>query len=224
MTAREAARLFHLDDGLHLWGYWGVERSGQPRLAARLAREICQFFNTSPEPTSILDRRVGKGRVLLMLPSLRVVGSNLVDITQDDEGVVLLAIEGDDEQTWSYAIHLYRLVRRLYPSRGKGGKPGQICWRAVAALLRESPNLLDKLMEVLTERIVRRSVSEDETPSDSDWAWARHCGSLETRRGLSRIGLKLRELKCIGSRPCVKSNELLLSWVLAMFRRLDTPV
>jgi len=77
MTDKEAERLYRLEDiGVCLWGYWGVERPGQPKLASKLAKEALQFSTDSSSrelQTSLLHRDIGKGRILLSLPSLKVV-------------------------------------------------------------------------------------------------------------------------------------------------------
>ena len=45
MTPREASRLYRLEDiGVSLWGYWGKEKTGQPRRTSRLSREIIELF------------------------------------------------------------------------------------------------------------------------------------------------------------------------------------
>jgi len=196
MTDKEAARLYHLEDGVSLWGYWGVERPGQPRLADRLAKEVLRF-STDTGRASLLYREVGKGCVMLSLPSLKVAGSNIVNITENEEGPVLVAVEGDDEEIWTYGVWLYRLVRRIYPSKGKGGKPGQVSWKIVAAWLREEPQLLKQFVELLVERKLRRWEQEQKGVAikDSDRKWARQDASLEIKRGLARAGLKLAELR-----------------------------
>jgi len=197
MTDKEAARLYRLEDiGVSLWGYWGVERPGQPRIADRLAKEVLQFTAGTVQ-ASLLYREVGKGCVMLSLPSMKVAGSNIVHITESDEGPVLVAIEGDDEETWAYGVGLYRLVRRIYPSKGKGGKPGQISWKIVAAWLREEPGLLKQFLELLVERKLRRWEQEQKGVAiqDSDRKWARQDAFLEIKRGLARAGLKLAELR-----------------------------
>ncbi|MBI2328277.1 MAG: hypothetical protein HYU85_01280 [Chloroflexi bacterium] len=197
MTDKEAARLYHLGDiRVSLWGYWGIERPGQPRLADRLAKEVLQF-STDTGHVSLLCREVGKGCVMLSLPSLKVAGSNIVHITESDEGPILVAVEGDDEETWTYGVWLYRLVRRIYPSKGKGGKPGQISWKIVATWLREEPELLKQFVELLVERKLRRWEQEQKGVAirDSDRKWARQDAFLEIKRGLARAGLKLAELR-----------------------------
>lgn len=197
MTDKEAARLYRLEDiGVSLWGYWGVERPDQRRLADRLAKEVVQF-SAGTVQASLLYREVGKGCVMLGLPSLKVIGSNVARITESDEGPVLVAIEGDDEETWMYGIWLYRLVRRIYPSKGKGGKPGQISWKIVATWLREEPGLLKQFVELLVERKLRRWEEERKGMAilDSDRKWARHDAYLEIKRGLARAGLKLSDLR-----------------------------
>lgn len=64
MTDKEAARLYRLEDiGVCLWGYWGVERPGQPKLASKLAKEALQFSTDSSSrelQTSLLHRDIGK--------------------------------------------------------------------------------------------------------------------------------------------------------------------
>jgi len=197
MTDKEAARLYRLEDiGVSLWGYWGVERPGLPRLADRLAKEVVQF-SAGTVQASLLCREVGKGCVMLSLPSLKVASSNIVHITESDEGPVLVVIEGDDEEAWTYGVRLYRLVRRIYPSKGKGGKPGQISWKIVAAWLREEPELLKQFVELLVERKLRRWEQEQKGVAiqDSDRKWARQDALLEIKRGLARAGLKLAELR-----------------------------
>jgi len=197
VTDKEAARLYRLEDiGVSLWGYWGVERPGQPRLADRLAREVIQFSSGTVR-ASLLYREVGKGCVMLSLPSLKVAGSNVARITESDEGPVLIAVEGDDEETWTYGVWLYRLVRRIYPSRGKGGKPGQISWKIVAAWLREEPRFLKQFVELLVERKLRRWEQEQKGVAiqDSDRKWAHQDALLEIKRGLARAGLKIAELR-----------------------------
>jgi hypothetical protein len=197
MTEKEAARLYRLEGiGVSLWGYWGVERPGQPRLANRLSKEILECF-TSQGQGNYLHRDVGNGRIFLMLPSLKIVGSNLAQITESDEGPVLIAVEGGDCETWTYGVWLYRLVRRIYPSRGKGGRPGQISWKIVAAWLREEPGLLKEFVELLVERKLRRWEEEREGMAilDSDRKRARYEAFLEIKRGLARAGLKLADLK-----------------------------
>jgi len=197
MTQQEAARLYHLDDiGVSLWGYWGVERAGQPRITDRLASEVVEHF-TCYGQGPFLYRDVGKGSIMLSLPSLKIVGSNLVRITENKEGPVLVAIEGNDEGTWTYAVLLYRLVRRIYPSRGKGGKPGQISWKIVAAWLREEPGLLQQFVEFLVERKLRRWEQEQKgvAISNTDRKWARQDAFREIKRGLTRAGLQLADLK-----------------------------
>jgi len=197
MTDKEAARLYRLEDiGVSLWGYWGIEHPGQPRLADRLAREVVQFTAGTVQ-ASVLCREVGKGCVMLSLPSLKVAGSNIVHITESDEGPILVEVEGDDEKTWTYGVWLYRLVRRIYPSKGKGGKPGQISWKIVATWLREEPELLKQFVELLVERKLRRWEQEQKGVAirDSDRKWARQDAFLEIKRGLARAGLKLAELR-----------------------------
>jgi len=201
MTDKEAARLYRLEDiGVFLWGYWGVERPGQPKLAGKLAKEALLFSTGSSSrelQTSLLHRDIGKGRILLSLPSLRVVSPNLAEVTEKNEGPVLVAVEGDDHETWEYGVWLYRLVRRIYPSSGKGGKPGQISWKIVANWLREEPGLLQQFVELLVERKLRRWEQEQEgiALTDKDRKWARQDAFLEIKRGLSRAGLKLADLK-----------------------------
>ena len=159
MTDKEAARLYRLEDtGVCLWGYWGVERPGQPKLTSKLAKEALQFSTGSSSrelQTSLLHRDIGKGRIMLSLPSLKVVSPNLAEVTEKNEGPVLVAVEGDDYETWTYGVWLYRLVRRIYPARGKGGKPGQVSWKIVAAWLQEEPALLGQFIDLLVERKLR---------------------------------------------------------------------
>jgi hypothetical protein len=197
MTDKEAARLYRLEDiGVCLWGYWGTERTGQPRLTSKLSREILQHF-TCYEQGPFLYRDVGKGSIMLSLPALEIAGSNLVRITESEEGPVLVAIEGNNRETWEYGIRLYRLVRRIYPSSGKGGKPGQISWKIVATWLREEPGLFQQFIELLVERKLRRWEQEQEgiAITDKDRKWARQDALLEIKRGLARAGLKLADLK-----------------------------
>ena len=197
MSEREAARLYHLNNiGVSLWGYWGIERPGQPKLADRLAREIFKYFTSNAEGP-FLYRDIGKGSVMLSLPSLKVAGSNLVRITENEQGPVLIAIEGDDEETWTYGVWLYRLLRRIYPSSGKGGKPGQISWKIVAGWLREEPGLFNQFVDLLVERKLRRWEQEQKgvAISDTDRKWARQDAFREIKRGLARAGLKLVDLK-----------------------------
>jgi hypothetical protein len=197
MTDKEAARLYRLEDiGVSLWGYWGTERTGQPRLTSRLSREIIEHF-TCYEQGPFLYRDVGNGSIMLSLPALEIAGFNLVRITESEEGPVLVAIEGNDRETWEYAVWLYRLVRRIYPSRGKGGKPGQISWKIVATWLREEPGLFQQFIELLVERKLRRWEQEQEgiAITDKDRKWARQDALLEIKRGLARAGLQLADLK-----------------------------
>jgi len=197
MTPREASRLYHLEDiGVSLWGYWGMERTGQPRLADRLSREIVEHF-TCYGQGPFLYWDVGKGSIMLSLPSLEIAGSNLVRVTESEEGPVLVAIEGDDEETWTYGVWLYRLVRRIYPSRGKGGKPGQISWKIVATWLREEPGHFQQFVGLLVERKLRRWEHEQKgiAITETDRKWARQDAFLEIKRGLARAGLKLADLK-----------------------------
>jgi len=197
MTQKEASRLYHLEDiGVSLWGYWGVERTGQPRLVDRLSREIFEHF-TCYGQGPFLYRDVGNGSIMLSLPSLEIAGSNLVRITESEEGPVLVAIEGDDEEVWTYGVGLYRLVRRIYLSRGKGGKPGQISWKIVATWLRAEPGLFQQFVELLVDRKLRRWEQEQKgiPITDKDRKWARQDAFLEIKRGLARAGLKLADLK-----------------------------
>ncbi|MFC1964361.1 hypothetical protein ACFLV1_03165 [Chloroflexota bacterium] len=197
MTPREASRLYRLEDiGVSLWGYWGVERTGQPRLTNRLSSEILEHF-TCYGQGPFLYRDVGNGSIMLSLPSLEIAGSNLVRITESEEGPVLIAIEGDNEETWTYGVWLYRLVRRIYPSRGKGGKPGQISWKIVATWLHEEPGLFQQFVELLVERKLRRWEQEQKgiAITDTDRKWARQEAFLEIKRGLARAGLKLTDIK-----------------------------
>ena len=197
MTPREASRLYRLEDiGVSFWGYWGVERTGQPRLADRLSCEIFEHF-TCYGHGPFLYRDVGNGSIMLSLPSLEIAGSNLVRITESEEGPVLVAVEGNDEETWTYGIWLYRLVRRIYPSRGKGGKPGQISWKIVATWLREEPGHFQQFVELLVERKLKRWEQEQKgiAIADTDRKWARQDAFLEIKRGLARAGLKLADLK-----------------------------
>jgi hypothetical protein len=201
MTDKEAARLYRLEDiGVCLWGYWGVERPGQPKLAGKLAEEALLFSTGSSSrelQTSLLHRDIGKGRILLSLPSLRVVSLDLAEVTEKNEGPVLVAIEGTDQETWEYGVWLYRLVRRIYPARGKGGKPGQVSWKIVANWLREEPGLFQQFVELLVERKLRRWEQEQEgiALTDKDRKWARQDALLEIKRGLARAGLQLADLK-----------------------------
>lgn len=197
MTPREVSRLYRLEDiGVSLWGYWGIERTGQPRLTNRLSSEIFERF-TCYGQGPFLYRDVGKGSIMLSLPSMEIAGSNLVRITESEEGPVLVAIEGTDEETWTYGVWLYRLVRRIYPSRGKGGKPGQISWKIVATWLREEPGHFQEFVELLVERKIRRWEQEQKgiAITDKDRKWARQDAFLEIKRGLARAGLKLADLK-----------------------------
>jgi len=201
MTDKEAARLYRLEDiGVCLWGYWGVERPGQPRLAGKLAEEALLFstgISSRELQTSLLHRDIGEGRILLSLPSLRVVSPNLAEVTEKNEGPVLVAIEGTDQETWTYGVWLYRLVRRIYPARGKGGKPGQVSWKIVAAWLQEEPALLGQFVDLLVDRKLKTWEQEQKgvTIQDSDRKWARHEATQEIKRGLARTGLKLADLK-----------------------------
>ena len=201
MTDKEAARLYRLEDlGVCLWGYWGVERPGQPKLASKLAKEAILFSTGSSSrelQTSLLHRDIGKGRILLSLPSLKVVSPNLAEITEKNEGPVLVAVEGDDYETWTYGVWLYRLVRRIYPARGKGGKPGQVSWKIVAAWLQEEPALLDQFVDLLVDRKLRTWEQEQKGVAiqDSDRKWARHEATQEIKRGLARAGLKISDLR-----------------------------
>jgi len=197
MTPGEASKLYRLEDiGVSLWGYWGKEKTGQPRLTSRLSREIIEHF-TCYERGPFLYRDVGNGSIMLSLPALEIAGFNLVRITESEEGPVLVAIEGNDRETWEYAVWLYRLVRRIYSSSGKGGKPGQISWKIVATWLREEPGLFQQFVELLVERKLKRWEQEQEgiAITDKDRKWARHDALLEIKRGLSRAGLKLANLK-----------------------------
>jgi len=197
MTLREASRLYRLEDiGVSLWGYWGIERTGQPRLTKRLSSEIVEHF-TCYEQGPFLYRDVGNGSIMLSLPALEIAGFNLVRITESEEGPVLVAIEGTDQETWEYAVWLYRLVRRIYPSSGKGGKPGQISWKIVATWLREEPEHFQQFVELLVERKLRRWEQEQKgiAITDKDRKWARQDAFLEIKRGLDRAGLKLADLK-----------------------------
>ena len=201
MTDKEAARLYRLEDiGVRLWGYWGIEHAGQPILANRLAREVLQFSTDScsqPTKTVLLHRDIGKGSILLSLPSLEIIGPNLAAITESDEGLVLVAVEGDDYETWTYGVWLYRLVRRIYPARGKGGKPGQVSWKIVAAWLQEEPALLGQFIDLLVDRKLRTWEQEQKGVAiqDSDRKWARHEATQEIKRGLARAGLKISDLR-----------------------------
>ncbi len=201
MTGEEAARLYRLEDiGVCLWGYWGVERTGQPRLASRLVREVLRFSASGPSQVSsasLFHRDIGRGRIMLSLPSLRVAGKDTAMITESDEGPVLVAVEGEDIETWEYGVFLYRLVRRLYPARGKGGKPGQISWKVVASWLMEEPGLLDQFIEFLVERKIRRWEKErnGEGILTSEREWVRHEAYLEIKRGLARCGLKVSDFR-----------------------------
>ena len=197
LTPREASRLYRLDDiGVSLWGYWGIERTGQPRLTDRLSSEIIEHF-TCYGQGPFLYRDVGNGSIMLSLPSLEIAGSNLVRITDSEEGPVLVAIEGNDEETWTYGVWLYRLVRRIYTTRGKGGKPGQISWKIVATWLREEPGHFQQFVELLVERKLRRWEQEQKgiAITDTDRKWARQDAFLEIKRGLARAGLKLADLR-----------------------------
>ena len=201
MTDKEAARLYRLEDiGVCLWGYWGVEHPGQPKLAGKLAKEALLFSTGSSSrelQTSLLHRDIGKGRILLSLPSLRVVSPNLAEVTEKNEGLVLVAVEGDDYETWDYGVWLYRLVRRIYPARGKGGKPGQVSWKIVAAWLQEEPALLGQFIDLLVDRKLRTWEQEQKgiAITVTDRKWARQDAFLEIKRGLARAGLKLADLK-----------------------------
>ena len=201
MTDKEAARLYRLEDiGVCLWGYWGVERPDQPKLAGKLAKEALQFSTGSSSrelQTSLLHRDIGKGRILLSLPSLKVVSPNLAEVTEKNEGLVLVAVEGDDYETWDYGVWLYRLVRRIYPARGKGGKPGQVSWKIVAAWLQEEPALLGQFIDLLVDRKLRTWEQEQKgiAITVTDRKWARQDAFLEIKRGLARAGLKLADLK-----------------------------
>jgi hypothetical protein len=197
MTPRESSRLYRLEDiGVSLWGYWGTERTGQPRLTKRLSSEIIEHF-TCYEQGPFLYRNVGEGSIMLSLPALEIAGSNLVRITESENGPVMVAIEGNDQEIWEYAVWLYRLVRRIYPSSGKGGKPGQISWKIVATWLRGEPGLFHQFVELLVERKLKRWEQEQKgiTITDKDRKWARHDAFLEIKRGLARAGLKLADLK-----------------------------
>ena len=197
MTLREASRLYRLEDiGVSLWSYWGKEKTGQPRLTSRLSREIIERF-TCYEQGPFLYRDVGNGSIMLSLPALEIAGFNLVRITESEDGPVMVAIEGNDRETWEYAVWLYRLVRRIYPSSGKGGKPGQISWKIVANWLREEPEHFQQFVELLVERKLRRWEQEQEgiAITDKDRKWARQDALLEIKRGLARASLKLADLK-----------------------------
>ena len=201
MTDKEAERLYRLEDiGVCLWGYWGVERPGQPKLASKLAKEALQFSTDSSSrelQTSLLHRDIGKGRILLSLPSLKVVSPNLAEVTEKNEGPVLVAVEGDDYETWTYGVWLYRLVLRIYPARGKGGKPGQVSWKIVAVWLQEEPALLGQFVDLLVNRKLRTWEQEQKGVAiqDSDRKWARHEATQEIKRGLARAGLKISDLR-----------------------------
>jgi len=196
MTDKEAARLYHLPDiGVSMWSYWGVEKPGQPRLANSLAKEVSGFSSVNG---AFLQREEGDGCVLLMLPSLKVTGPDEVKITSADEGLVIIAVEDGDSETWGYATKLYRLVRRIYHGRGKGGRPGQISWKTVAGWISENPELLGRFVEMLTERKLRCWEKERAgvvAILESERKWARHNALQEIRRGLARAGFKISELE-----------------------------